>query len=199
MKTTDLLNMTGPARAKAECEAKARECDDCGGLGFAAYNVGTANAGIQRCDSCGAYATDEDAKAAAKKRLLAMRFPSRQRVLTQSDIDRLPMLYATDGVAVGNKIAQVKFFDPAGRWTFYAVEFDGVDQLFGWCVSPLGPDCDELGYASLAEIVATTKEVSLQKAHGRGQVARGQVCMERDEHFKPTRLGEIMTGVQRED
>jgi len=49
----------------------------------------------------------------------------------------------------------VKYFFPAGRYTFYVTEAepDGDDWLlFGYCISPLGPDCDEWGYASLAEL-----------------------------------------------
>jgi hypothetical protein len=65
----------------------------------------------------------------------------------------------------------VKFFFPAGRYTFYATE--GEEQsddilFFGYCVSPLGPDCDEWGYASLAEL--------------RSLCVRG-LTMERDLHF----------------
>lgn len=48
-----------------------------------------------------------------------------------------------------------KFFFPAGRYTFFATEGeeqDGDVLLFGYCVSPLGPDCDEWGYTSLAEL-----------------------------------------------
>ena len=49
----------------------------------------------------------------------------------------------------------VKYFFPAGRYTFYVTEADdqGEDiQFFGYCVSPFGPDCDEWGYSSLAEL-----------------------------------------------
>lgn len=46
----------------------------------------------------------------------------------------------------------VKFFSPFGRYTFYVTEFDQADTLFGYCVSPLGPDCDEWGYQSLSEL-----------------------------------------------
>ena len=60
-----------------------------------------------------------------------------------------------------------KFFDPSGRYTFYATEGgpildDGTPVLtangtpdwefFGYCLSPLGEDCDEWGYATLAEL-----------------------------------------------
>ncbi|MEO6324958.1 MAG: DUF2958 domain-containing protein [Thermoanaerobaculia bacterium] len=49
----------------------------------------------------------------------------------------------------------VKYFDPCGRYTFFATEGqpDGDDfLLFGYCVSPLGEDCDEWGYTALSEL-----------------------------------------------
>jgi hypothetical protein len=51
----------------------------------------------------------------------------------------------------------VKFFFPAGRYTFFVTEGEprGKDLLFfGFCVSPLGPDCDEWGYTSLTELLS---------------------------------------------
>lgn len=55
-------------------------------------------------------------------------------------------------------VVVVKYFFPAGRYTLYVTEaeFDGDDaQLFGYCLSPFGEDCDEWGYASLAELRST--------------------------------------------
>jgi len=51
----------------------------------------------------------------------------------------------------------VKFFDPAGRYTFFVTEGrpEGKDYLFfGYCISPLGEDCDEWGYMSLTELLS---------------------------------------------
>ena len=51
----------------------------------------------------------------------------------------------------------VKFFNPAGRYTFFVTEgrAEGKDYLFfGYCISPLGEDCDEWGYTSLTEILS---------------------------------------------
>jgi hypothetical protein len=51
----------------------------------------------------------------------------------------------------------VKFFFPAARYTFFVTEAEprGKDVLFfGFCVSPLGPDCDEWGYTSLTELLS---------------------------------------------
>ena len=77
----------------------------------------------------------------------------------------------TAEVPAEKKICPVKFFDPAGRYTFYAIEYDGGDRLFGYCVSPLGPDCDEWGYASVSEMQAVRNRFGLG--------------IERDLHWRP--------------
>lgn len=101
-------------------------------------------------------------------------------LLTKDLRKRLPKLYATEKTLDDDKLAVVKLFHPAGRTTWYAVEFDGEDQFFGYCVSPLGPDCDEWGYFSLAELSAL-------RVHGLG--------VERDLHWDPTtRMGQVLNG-----
>ncbi|HET8797640.1 MAG TPA: DUF2958 domain-containing protein [Thermoanaerobaculia bacterium] len=68
-------------------------------------------------------------------------------------------------------VVVVKYFFPAGRYTLFVTEaeVDGEDvRLFGYCLSPFGADCDEWGYASLAE---------LQSVRVRG------LAIERDLHF----------------
>jgi len=65
----------------------------------------------------------------------------------------------------------VKYFFPAGRYTFYVTEGEKDDpdiRLFGYCISALGEDCDEWGYVMLSE---------LQSLRVRG------LTMERDLHF----------------
>jgi hypothetical protein len=64
----------------------------------------------------------------------------------------------------------VKYFFPAGRYTFIATEAEEQEDdvlFFGYCVSPFGSDCDEWGYACLSE---------LQSVRVRG------LTMERDIH-----------------
>ena len=59
-----------------------------------------------------------------------------------------------EGLSENAKVL-VKFFFPAGRYTLFVTEAerDGDDWLlFGYCLSPFGPDADEWGYASLAEL-----------------------------------------------
>lgn len=53
----------------------------------------------------------------------------------------------------------VKLFFPAGRYTLYITEGEDLGDdvnLFGYCISALGPDCDEWGYSSLAEIASVS-------------------------------------------
>ena len=76
-------------------------------------------------------------------------------------------------------IAWLKFFDPCGRYTFYVTEADlKTGELFGYCVSPLGPDCDEWGYADLNELKAV-----------RGKFGLG---VERDMHHQPAPVNSII-------
>lgn len=50
----------------------------------------------------------------------------------------------------------VKYFDPCGRYTFYVTEGERWENgdwwLYGWCVSPLGSDCDEFSSVMLSEL-----------------------------------------------
>jgi hypothetical protein len=79
-------------------------------------------------------------------------------------------------------VVLVKFFFPAGRYTFFVTEGEPVDDdfhVFGYCISPFGPDCDEWGYAALSELS--------------GVVVRG-LSMERDLHlpFATRTVGELL-------
>ena len=65
----------------------------------------------------------------------------------------------------------IKFFFPAGRYTFYVTEAEAQDDdylFFGYCVSPLGPDCDEWGYTALSE---------LQSVNVRGLTIERDICL----------------------
>lgn len=54
----------------------------------------------------------------------------RHKLLTQELRNKLPKLYEAEGNMEAS-VAQVKFFSPYSNWTWYAVEFDGVDTFFG--------------------------------------------------------------------
>lgn len=86
----------------------------------------------------------------------------------------LPPLYSTEkqGLAA---VAPVKFFTPAGGWTWYATEFDGKDIFFGLVA---GLDL-ELGYFSLSELEGIRAPFGLP--------------IERDLYFTPTPLQTIQT------
>ncbi len=93
---------------------------------------------------------------------------------------QLPPLYSTEDVPAEEKLAVCKFFFPMGRGTWYAVEGSrqGEDVLFfGFVVSPLGPDCDEWGYFTLAELESV-------QVYG--------LAIERDLWFKPTPMSEVL-------
>ena len=59
----------------------------------------------------------------------------------------LPPLYSQDGKGDAAMVP-VKFFQPWGSWTWYAMEFDGDDIFFGL----VDGFEEELGYFSLAEM-----------------------------------------------
>lgn len=99
------------------------------------------------------------------------------QLMTEELKRRLPPLYTNEKRPVDEAVVHGKFFDPTGRLTFYITEFDGEDTLFGYMVSPLGPDCDEWGYSSLAELQAV-----------RGRLGLG---IERDRYFQPCTFGEL--------
>jgi Protein of unknown function (DUF2958) len=98
------------------------------------------------------------------------------KLLTKANRQALPPLYSQDGKGM-DAVAHVKFFHPCSRYTLYVTEFDGEDTFFGYVLSPFGPDCDELGYSSLAEMSAL-------RVMGLG--------IERDMHFNPQPLSEAV-------
>lgn len=98
-------------------------------------------------------------------------------LLTKENRKQLPPLYSQDGKGF-EATAFVKFFHPCSRYTLFVTEFDGEDTFFGYVVSPLGADCDELGYSSLTEITGV-------KVMGLG--------IERDLHFTPKPLKDALT------
>lgn len=104
-------------------------------------------------------------------------------------------LYSQDSKG-DEALVWLKFFDPAGRFTYLVTEMEidkigdrtaGIMQehaphqylegtIFGYCISPLGPDCDELGYFDLSELSTL--------------IGRFGLGIERDMHFKPCTLKE---------
>lgn len=70
--------------------------------------------------------------------------------------------------------ANVKLFLPGTRWTWYVVEFDGEDSIFGLVVG----DFVEAGYFSLAELESIRTPFF-------------GTPVERDLHFKPMPLSKL--------
>ncbi len=106
------------------------------------------------------------------------------KLLTKEVLKKLPKLYATEETPAEEKLAVVKFFDPCGRGTWYGVEYDGEDTFFGYVVSPLGPDCDEWGYFSLAELASVKNRLGLG--------------IERDLYWRPTPMSKVLPKPERE-
>ena len=101
------------------------------------------------------------------------------KLMTKAILKALPPLYATDGIPADKKKVIVKFFSIASNHRFYAVEFDGTDQFFGYVST--GSHCDELGYFSLAELEAIRW--------------RGIPAIERDTSWdSKTTLADVMNG-----
>src|SRR3989304_456422 len=99
--------------------------------------------------------------------------PRGHELLPQEIRERLPGLYSTEPEGM-DAAAQVKFFTPDSNWTWYATEFDGEDLFFGLVV---GFET-ELGYFSLSELESVNGPLGLP--------------IERDLHFRPTSLNELM-------
>ena len=94
----------------------------------------------------------------------------------------MPTLYGTDKVE--DPIVWLKLFLPGSRWTFYATEFSDVapdgypEMMFGYLISALGPDCDELCYLPLASVREINESFRFQ--------------VERDLWWTPSLLSRVM-------
>lgn len=77
---------------------------------------------------------------------------------------------------VKDPIVYAKFFTPDSNWTWYILEFDGVDQMFAYVKG----FHNELGYVSLKELSSVRGPMGLY--------------VERDRYFKPTSLSKIKSG-----
>ena len=64
-------------------------------------------------------------------------------------------LQSQDGLG-DDALVVCAFFDPSGRYTFYATEGAPIGrgdwEFFGYCLSPHGDDCDEWGSVTLSEL-----------------------------------------------
>jgi hypothetical protein len=72
-------------------------------------------------------------------------------------------LYSQDGKGM-NALVVAKFFLTGSSYTFFATEGEMRDDdfiMFGFVISPLGYDCDELGYSSLKEMSSVRNRLGL--------------------------------------
>jgi hypothetical protein len=109
-------------------------------------------------------------------------------LMTKAIAAKLPKLYSTEKVATNDKKVVVKFFQPWGRWTWYAVEGQALnaagepaqagekvaDWYFFGYVQGLE---DEWGYFTLGELEAVRGPFGLR--------------IERDLHFGERKISEI--------
>ena len=100
------------------------------------------------------------------------------KLLTQEIKKRLPKLYETEHVPLEEKIVACKFFTPDFCWSWFILEGqeqeDGDFLMFAWVVGLER----ELGYVSLRELEGIRGPLGLP--------------IERDLHFKPRPLKEVM-------
>ena len=102
------------------------------------------------------------------------------KLLTKEIIETLPALYSQENVS--DPIVYVKYFDPTGSWTWYAIEGKELEEgdflFFGYVVGHER----ELGCFTLSQL-KTAKEGII------GISSLTQI--ERDVYFTPCRLSEV--------
>lgn len=102
------------------------------------------------------------------------------KLLTKEIKAKLPPLYAQEKLPLADQIVHVKFFTPDARWTWLATEGqedDGDFMFFGYVIGLES----EAGYFVLSELESIRGALGLP--------------VERDLHFKPTRLGDLVKGL----
>jgi hypothetical protein len=95
---------------------------------------------------------------------------ARQKMLTKEILDKVPALYAQDGLG-DDAIAYAKFFNPCGAGTWYMTEYNPEDgTAFGKVIL----QDEELGYFSIPELESVR--------------VWGGLFIERDIYFTPKPL-----------
>jgi hypothetical protein len=91
------------------------------------------------------------------------------KLLTKAIKERLPKLYETEKVPLGDKVLVCKFFTPDAGWTWYATEYNPDEKMFFGLTCG---HCNEWGYFSLLELEQLRGKLGLP--------------VERDFSFEPT-------------
>ena len=104
------------------------------------------------------------------------------KLLTEEIKKRLPKLYDSEDVGIRDKVAVCKFFTPWSNWTWWIIEGAPVEgqkeDSDDWVFFALVQGVEaELGYVALEELLELKGPAGLR--------------VERDIHFKPTKLAEI--------
>ena len=106
-----------------------------------------------------------------------------QKELLPAEVrEQIPKLYSQEKIDTKEKQVYLKFFFPAGNWTWFVTEGEQEDEdfiFFGFVVG----DFDEWGYFSLNE---------LESIDFRG------LKVERDLHFKPGKFSDVIARFRRE-
>ena len=105
------------------------------------------------------------------------------KLMTQEILKKIPPLYSTDGQgSLDDRICYVKFFNPVGSWTWYAIEYDPESRIFfGW----VDGDFPEWGNFSMDEFESVAGKLPLG------------LSIERDMYFTPKPMKEIKNYQQR--
>ena len=104
------------------------------------------------------------------------------KMLTKEILEEFKKQGSTDGKKPEEVKIICKFFNPTGRGTWYATEFNEQERLFFGFVSLFGDSCDELGYFSLDELQALRLPLGLS--------------IERDLNFGVHYLKEVLEGAR---
>lgn len=79
------------------------------------------------------------------------RDPAYKYLVEEDELPTYPEMTDSD------PIAKVRLFLPNSRFTYYVTaltDYDGMKVMTGFCVSPLGADCDEFGDMGVSELIA---------------------------------------------
>ena len=86
-------------------------------------------------------------------------------------------------------LAIAKYFLSTGRWTWYVLEAEKIEddyRFFGYVKSGVDPLFDEYGSFTLKELEGIQVPIHL------GDTFIGNIGIERDQYFEPTRMSSII-------
>lgn len=69
---------------------------------------------------------------------------------TSEQLEKIPKLYETEAIPIKEKIVHAHFFYGSSDW--WAIEFDGKDTFFGYCILNGDTQYAEFGYFTLSEL-----------------------------------------------